>query len=474
MAIDKITASGLGDGGVSTADIADDAVTLNKLSASGTKDATTFLRGDDSFQVVAVTPTAVSDQANTSTGAFDLPSGTTAQRPGSPTSGYTRFNTDLGVMENYDGSAWLKVSSVISVLTSVTGNIWSGAVGSGLTLAGTGFLTSDLIVNFLQSSDSIDINVTVTPSSDTAATVTIPSTVYSNVTAGNVVSVKVTNSDGSASTAISKTAAALPSGGTIATSGNYRYHTFLSSGTYVNTLVTSAEYLIVAGGGGTCSTGPTGTYPQAWGGGGGAGGLITGTKTGLSATSYSMVVGSGGGQSTSGGNSSGFSLTANGGGKGGEYSAAGTSGGCGGGGGGDTTTAGGSGTVGQGYAGGTGYDPGPESGGGGGGVGGVGQNASSSGGGDGGVGDNMSAWASATSTGDGGYYASGGGGGPGTTNATASVGSAGGGGSGASGGYSANYNDAENGATNTGGGGGGGNKSGGSGIVIIRYDITGI
>ena len=63
MAIDKITASGLGDGGVSTADIADDAVTLNKLSASGTKDATTFLRGDDSFQVVAVTPTAVSDQA---------------------------------------------------------------------------------------------------------------------------------------------------------------------------------------------------------------------------------------------------------------------------------------------------------------------------------------------------------------------------------------------------------------------------
>jgi len=423
---------------------------------------------------VVVTPTAISDQANTSTGAFDLPSGTTAQRPGSPNAGYTRFNTTTQAMENYDGSNWVKVSSVVAILNSVTGNIWSGLAGGGLTLAGTGFLTSDLIVNFLQSSDSIDINVTVTPSSDTAATVTIPSTVYSNVTAGNVVSVKVTNSDGSASSSISKTAAALPSGGTITTSGNYRYHTFLSSGTYVNTHVTSAQYLIVAGGGGTCSTGPTGTYPQAWGGGGGAGGLRTGTKTGLSATSYSIVVGSGGGQSTSGGNSSAFSLTANGGGKGGEYNAAGTSGGCGGGGGGDTQTAGGSGTVGQGYAGGTGYDPSPESGGGGGGVGGVGQNAGSTGGGDGGVGDNMSAWASATSTGDGGYYASGGGGGPGTVNSTASVGSAGGGGSGASGGYQANYNDAENGATNTGGGAGGGNKSGGSGIVIIRYDHTGI
>ena len=467
MAIRKIISRSIGVDVIAAEDLQANSVTVSEIS-----------NGAVSYVKLAAdaqpTPTKVSDVANTSTGAFDLPSGTTAQRPGSPSSGYTRFNTDLGVMENYDGSAWLKVSSVISVLTSVTGNIWSGAVGSGLTLAGTGFLTSDLIVNFLQSSDSIDINVTVTPSSDTAATVTIPSTVYSNVTAGNVVSVKVTNSDGSASSAISKTAAALPSGGTIATSGNYRYHTFLSSGTYVNTLVTSAEYLIVAGGGGTCSTGPTGTYPQAWGGGGGAGGLITGTKTGLSATSYSMVVGSGGGQSTSGGNSSGFSLTANGGGKGGEYSAAGTSGGCGGGGGGDTTTAGGSGTVGQGYAGGTGYNPSPESGGGGGGVGGVGQNGSSSGGGDGGVGDNMSAWASATSTGDGGYYASGGGGGPGTTNATASVGSAGGGGSGASGAYNSGYNDAENGATNTGGGGGGGNKSGGSGIVIIRYDITGI
>ena len=32
MAIDKITASGLGDGGVSTADIADDAITQAKMA----------------------------------------------------------------------------------------------------------------------------------------------------------------------------------------------------------------------------------------------------------------------------------------------------------------------------------------------------------------------------------------------------------------------------------------------------------
>ena len=41
-------------------------------------------------------PVAVSDQANTSTGYFALPSGTTAQRPGTPTAGVTRMNTTIG------------------------------------------------------------------------------------------------------------------------------------------------------------------------------------------------------------------------------------------------------------------------------------------------------------------------------------------------------------------------------------------
>lgn len=55
--------------------------------------------------VTAVTPSQVSDQANTSTGFFDLPVGTTAQR-GSPTSGAIRFNTDTPGYEGYNGSAW--------------------------------------------------------------------------------------------------------------------------------------------------------------------------------------------------------------------------------------------------------------------------------------------------------------------------------------------------------------------------------
>lgn len=42
---------------------------------------------------------------NTSTGYFDIPAGTTGQRPGSPNSGMVRFNTDTNQFEGY-GTAW--------------------------------------------------------------------------------------------------------------------------------------------------------------------------------------------------------------------------------------------------------------------------------------------------------------------------------------------------------------------------------
>lgn len=43
------------------------------------------------------------------TGAAVLPVGTTAQRDGSPVTGYFRFNTSLNVFEGYNGSAWAGV-----------------------------------------------------------------------------------------------------------------------------------------------------------------------------------------------------------------------------------------------------------------------------------------------------------------------------------------------------------------------------
>ena len=44
-----------------------------------------------------------------STGAFQLPSGTTGQRPGSPSAGMIRFNTTQSRFEGYTGSAWVYI-----------------------------------------------------------------------------------------------------------------------------------------------------------------------------------------------------------------------------------------------------------------------------------------------------------------------------------------------------------------------------
>ena len=129
-------------------------------------------------------------------------------------------------------------------------------------------------------------------------------------------------------------------GGTVTTDGDYKVHTFTSSGTLSVLSVPpgqSMSYLIVAGGG----DGTRGS--NAGGGGGGGGGVLAGTIT-PSVQSYAVAVGLGGQDSSC------FGLTAI---KGGDGEDPGGSGG-GGEGGASTTSVGGAGTVGQGNAGGFG------------------------------------------------------------------------------------------------------------------------
>jgi len=426
------------------------------------------------------------DNNTTSTGSLALPVGTTAQQPSaSTTKGHIRFDDDNDVIYYSDGVSWIKISSAVPTLTSVTGNLFAGAT-STLTLAGSNFLTTNLVVNFVQSSDAINENVTVTPASDSSATVTVPSAVYSNVTAGNVVTIKVTNSDSVESGTQTVTATALPSGGSISNSGGYRIHTFNSSGTFVNTINNlSVEWLVIAGGG--AGGGTAGTYG---GGGGGAGGYrtsVSGQTSGgntsaesastVTAASHTITVGAGGsysngGDGGNGGNSSfGSYVTSTGGGGGdGNMSGAGASGGSGGGRGGTATGAsGGSGTSGQGFAG--GGNDGSGTGGGGGGAGQAGfDDATLSTSGDGGDGlSNNITGSSVTRAGGGG-----GGDRAGDTSQTYGRGGSGGGGDGAS-----DYNSTNGvaGTANTGSGGGGGSAdnrvgaAGGSGVVILRYQL---
>jgi len=246
----------------------------------------------------------------TGTGSIVVPKGTAAQEPGN-NAGQLRYDTDKGVLTYNDGSSWFKVSSVIAVLSSVSGDITVGQ-NSELTLSGTGFLSSNLVVTFTHS--GTDYNVTVTPSSDTAATVDTPSGLESAIGGGDTVSVKVTNSDGISSGSIDKTTVTPPFG----------QQSFTSSGSYNWTApsgVNQVSVVVVGGGGGTAQGNSSG--------GGGGGGLAY--RNAIPVTpgqSYPIVVGSGGARlnsgnytsgpftGNSGGQSSAFSCTAGGGGAG--------------------------------------------------------------------------------------------------------------------------------------------------------------
>ena len=138
--------------------------------------------------------------------------------PGSPSEGDLWYDTNSEELKVYvsSTSSFVKVNRVIPRLDSISGVIVNSSA-SNLTLNGAGFLTSNLIVTFTPSGGSAT-NVTITPTSDTAATVAVPSGIY-GLSTGTVVAIKVKNSDLKDSNSVNKTVSVLPSGGTISNSG---------------------------------------------------------------------------------------------------------------------------------------------------------------------------------------------------------------------------------------------------------------
>lgn len=253
-------------------------------------------------------------------------------------------------------------------------------------------------------------------------------------------------------------------GGTIVLSGGYVYHTFTSSGTFAPTTALTADILVVSGGGGGNLNGRIGA-------GGGAGALLY-TESLSFSTAQTVTVGGGGSASgdSNGGDGSTSSIGSNsvsvvngsvfnnyeGDGGNSKKVISGTT---------TNYTGGPKGAYNGTYR-----------------LGGAGASAAANGvtnnppTGANGI-NTYSSWASATSTGDSGYYAGGGAGGYEYNGTIAKVsGGLGGGGKGGAG--TVNYN-AEAGTANTGGGGGGCggmggviggvSAAGGSGIVIVRY-----
>ena len=136
MALRRIKGSGITDGTVGADDLAS---TLNLSNKTVTLPSASVTN-----HVTTATPANVSDTANTSTGYFDVPAGTTAQRPGSPAVGNMRWNTTTDGLEMYTGSAWSVIGVTDPTITSISPTT-SSATGTTITITGTGFKTGATI-----------------------------------------------------------------------------------------------------------------------------------------------------------------------------------------------------------------------------------------------------------------------------------------------------------------------------------------
>lgn len=105
-------------------------------------------------------PTFTGEVVFNSTSSLQLPAGTTAQRPGTPTNGDIRYNTSLARFEGYVAGAW-------------------GAIGGGATGGG-----SDQV--FQENGQTVTANYTLTTSTNavSAGPVTINSNVVVTIPSG--------------------------------------------------------------------------------------------------------------------------------------------------------------------------------------------------------------------------------------------------------------------------------------------------
>lgn len=85
--------------------------------------------------------------AGTNTGAYIPPTGTTAQRPTSPNGGMSRFNTDTGTYEIFNGAVWQSITGAYAVNYLIAAGGGGGGGGTNAQAGGGGGGAGGLFAN---------------------------------------------------------------------------------------------------------------------------------------------------------------------------------------------------------------------------------------------------------------------------------------------------------------------------------------
>ena len=325
-----------------------------------------------------LTPAKISDQNNTSTGFFDVPAGTTAQRPASPNVGMIRFNTDNGYLEQYTAnSTWSSIEPAPTI-TNISPTSYNGDANTLITINGSNFNTG-VSVKFIDAQNNEYVASNITRVSGTQITCTTPqdftvaqaplsikvinassltTTLVSGLTTGSVpvfntasgslgtvnentsinYSVSATDPDGGAIT-YSLVSGSLPSGVTLNTTTgaitgtapavtSHTTYNFTIGATDVGSNTTTRAFSITvnnvinitiklwaAGGAGACKNCSGGSNGPP----GGGGAFVSATTTSYQSGSLTIYVGGGGGNSGGGWPGGGNGGSSGGGGGGATY-----------------------------------------------------------------------------------------------------------------------------------------------------------